>query len=1019
MGQNPVIQTSFNSGEWAPALYGRVDLTKYHSGAALLQNFFVDYRGGATTRPGTRYVGTAKTSGKTRLIPFQASFSVSYMLEFGGGYIRFINNGAYVLEAAKTISAQSGGSPDVFTATSHGYSNGDWVFIQGSYYIIANKNTNDFQLTDLFGNAINASAPFTIPAAPQRVYTIASPYAAQDLFLIKYAQDVNLLFLCHPNYAPQLLTLNSATSWTLAAISFAPTISAPTGLGISQSGTPGTETLAYVITAVDINGQESVQSALVQNNTCTTSTTQTVTWTAVAGAISYNVYRSVFLQTATVGAGIPFGYIGSATGVTFQDTNIAPNFSIVAPTFQDPFAGASAGGQVNSLVLTAPGSGYTSVPTVSMTAAPPGGTTATAYCYLNAVSQQITCVANSGGWSPAQLELVVAVGNGVTVRIIGGTGTFIILQVVNQGLITSGNVPANPIYWTNGILWMEFNLTWEVASLTLTNSGSGYSVAPSVSFSGGGGAAATAAISLASGGIGNPAVPALIQQRSFFGGPSLFPSQFNMSQPGAPFNFNVSFPSQPDDAIQATLTSTTLHTIKAAIPVQAGLAIFTDQALWLLNGGSPGSPISATQLVANPQGYSGAGDLPPVATPLDIVYVQAKGSIVRDLQYNFYLNNYVGSDISVLSSHLFYGQTLTQVAWAEEPFKLMWFTRKDGVMLCLTFLKEQELLAWSHHTTQGTFQSVATVSESTSVGNVNATYVVVNRTVNGVQVNYIERMVELTYPNDYVSSWQVDAGISYSGQAKSTFSGAQHLGGLTVVGVADGTPLTFTMPTSGTFTLPAAGTFSTLDPATLQLATLSNGNLTLTSPGYVQNARSIDARATGKYYFELSLISVPANATPGFGGFGVAPVAAGATQLVAGGGTGGIVCFQNGNVQADFQPSGSFEGFIATHTNDIIGVAVDIPNKKIWFKCVAGPDTDPNWDGVPTADPATNTGGNAWTVLVPWRRTLGSPIRARRSPRISATPPSPAHLPRASPPVGPRWLRVIRRSTRRVPTVLS
>ena len=78
------IQSSFNSGEWSPKLFSRVDIAKYRSGAALLQNFFVDYRGGASTRPGTKYVLQCfKSATAVRLIPFQASFSVGYVLEFG------------------------------------------------------------------------------------------------------------------------------------------------------------------------------------------------------------------------------------------------------------------------------------------------------------------------------------------------------------------------------------------------------------------------------------------------------------------------------------------------------------------------------------------------------------------------------------------------------------------------------------------------------------------------------------------------------------------------------------------------------------------------------------------------------------------------------------------------------------------------------------------------------------------------------------------------------------------------
>src|SRR3974390_3107186 len=147
----PIIQTSFNSGEWSPALNARVDIQKYHSGAALLRNFFVDYRGGATTRPGTRFIQQAGSTA-VRLVPFQASFPVTYMLEFGPGYIGFYNNGAPVLETAKSVTAAATGPPEVFTSTAHGYNNNDWIYIGGSAYIVQGVPTNNFTPTDLFPN---------------------------------------------------------------------------------------------------------------------------------------------------------------------------------------------------------------------------------------------------------------------------------------------------------------------------------------------------------------------------------------------------------------------------------------------------------------------------------------------------------------------------------------------------------------------------------------------------------------------------------------------------------------------------------------------------------------------------------------------------------------------------------------------------------------------------------------------------------------------------------------------------
>lgn len=49
---------------------------------------------------------------------------------------------------------------------------------------------------------------------------IASPYAWQDIPLIRYVQSADIIYLAHPLYAPRKLVRNSATSWTLSVIDF-------------------------------------------------------------------------------------------------------------------------------------------------------------------------------------------------------------------------------------------------------------------------------------------------------------------------------------------------------------------------------------------------------------------------------------------------------------------------------------------------------------------------------------------------------------------------------------------------------------------------------------------------------------------------------------------------------------------------------------------------------------------------------------------------------------------------------
>jgi hypothetical protein len=825
-----IIQSSFNSGEWSPNLFARVDIAKYRSGAALLQNFFVDYRGGASTRPGTKYILQCKNSAApVRLIPFQASFSIGYVLEFGQNYIRFYFQGAPVLETATSITAAAVGPPEVFTDAAHGYANGDWIFVDNAYYIVANATTNTFTLIDLFGNVINTN-PFTLPAAAQRVYTLTTPYLGSELALIKFAQNVNTLILCHPNHLPFQLVLNTATNWTLSPITFGATISAPGGLTLSSTLGAGTVFYSYVVTSVDENGQESGVGASLNsgglNNMSTTAGSNEVSWLAVTGAQSYNVYKAVVSYFGVVPSGVQYGFIGNVTGTAIIDTNIGADFSQTPPIEQNPFAGSS----VATIQLTVGGSAYSPATTVVFTGGAGIDAAATANVDPRGVTV-LTLISNgnfrTGSGSPAPTATVVFTGGGgsgaagiANIQLLtnsGGIAQYIIISVI---LTAPGSgytsAPAVSFIITGAGVFTAAIATCTVGagqidSITLTNGGEGFTSAPAISFANvGTGSGATAIATIGASGDGNPTVPGFFQQRLVLAGQVLNPQGFEMSQPGIYFNFDTNTIVQPADAISGTLISGQLNTIKAMVPQPAGLLMFTDRNDWLINGGSNGSAVAPASIVANAQSFNGISDVPPIVSNFDILYVQSKGSIVRDAAYNIYANVYTGTDISIISSHLFYGFTIKEWAWAEEPFKVVWAVRNDGVMLTLTFLKEQEFTGWAHSTTAGLFQSVATIIENTvTAGEVDAIYTVVQRTINGETVQYIERVVERTYPNGVQDAWCVDCGIEYMGTAELSFTGAQFLGGATVTGLqtddqGNTTVITpFTMPANGAFTLPA------------------------------------------------------------------------------------------------------------------------------------------------------------------------------------------------------------------------
>lgn len=815
-----VVQASFNSGEWSPNLYARVDIAKYRSGAALLENFFVDYRGGASTRPGSKYVIQAyKSATAVRLITFQAAFNVGYAMEFGDHYIRFHYQGAPILESSFNITGITRANPAVVTVTGNNFATGDWVFItdvagmtqiDGRFFSVLNVSGAAVTLGDLNGNNLDSTAfsAYTSGGTAARVYTLTSPFAAADLALVKFAQIQNEMVLVHPSYAPQLLTLLAPNNWTIAAITFGSSASVPTGVSVSSTLGGGTVNYSYQVTSIDSAGQESEPSAAAplggKSDIAANLGSNKITWTAAPGAVAYNVYESSVSFFGVVPTGVSYGFIGTCKDTTFIDTNIIPNFSETPPVGYDPFTGSG----VASVAVAVAGT-YTTVPTAITSGGAPS-VPATLQPVLGVTATPTITTAGTG----YAVNDTINFGNSLvlTVTTIGAGGAITAWSVAGAGSITSGSTPSNPIdqVSTTGTgTGAQATATWGVAQVLVLTKGAGYNATPTIVFGAG---AATATATLGPSSAGNPGAASFFQQRLVLAAPSGAPSTFFMSQPGLYFNFDITDPVQADNSITETLVSRTAEQIKAIVSSTSGMLVLTDQGSWLINGGSSGSAVSPSAIVASRQSNFGANDVPPIVANYDVLYVSAKGSAVRDLAYNIYFNVFTGSDISITASHLLFGYTINEWAWAEAPFYVVWAVRSDGVMLTLTFLKEQEFIGWTHQITAGLYKSVCAVTESTSAaGNVDAVYTVVHRTVNGNIVQYIERISDRVFPNGLSSAWCVDAGIQYNGTAALTFTGAEHLAALSVTGLATDnlgnvtiiTP--FTMPTSGIFTLPAPG----------------------------------------------------------------------------------------------------------------------------------------------------------------------------------------------------------------------
>lgn len=307
-----------------------------------------------------------------------------------------------------------------------------------------------------------------------------------------------------------------------------------------------------------------------------------------------------------------------------------------------------------------------------------------------------------------------------------------------------------------------------------------------------------------------PTAVTYFQQRRVFAGSTAYPQTVWMSRSANYANFDTHTPIVDDDAITATIASQQVNAIAHLVPM-ADLLVFTAAGIWKVAGGQTGEAITPSNFTATPQMFVGCSYVQPIAINSDVLFIEGKGSHIRDLQYDWYASIYNGNDLSVMAEHLFYGYTISSWGFSQFPFNLLWACRSDGTLLGMTYLKEQNVWAWHQHATQnGVFLSVAVIPEENEYGAIeDVPYFVTERTINGKNVYYIERMVtrQLGAENDDITkSWFVDCGLRYSGAATSKVSGLDHLAGQTVSACIDGKGYTgLTVASDGSVALPASG----------------------------------------------------------------------------------------------------------------------------------------------------------------------------------------------------------------------
>lgn len=313
-------------------------------------------------------------------------------------------------------------------------------------------------------------------------------------------------------------------------------------------------------------------------------------------------------------------------------------------------------------------------------------------------------------------------------------------------------------------------------------------------------------------------------------------------------DFGVTDPLEATDALSFKVLSREVNEVRWMTTTRGGLAIGTSGGEWLLSGGGNDTPLTPSQVLARQHSTVGGASLQGIPVGNVVLFVSRTQRGLHEFAYVFNDDSYRSPDMLLLAEHLTRSNTIVSLDYQRSK-SILWCVRDDGLIIAMTYQRENETVAWHRHQiTGGTVKSVVCINE----GDRDTPYFIVERTVNGSTVQYVESIADDFRSRDLADAYFVDCGIVVTnGSPTATVSGLDHLEGEDVWGVADGKVFPLTTVSGGEITLPYTATqvsvglpyTSDFTSVPIETGGLQNG----TSMGRIKQVSKVALRMSESY----------------------------------------------------------------------------------------------------------------------------------------------------------------------------
>jgi len=223
------------------------------------------------------------------------------------------------------------------------------------------------------------------------------------------------------------------------------------------------------------------------------------------------------------------------------------------------------------------------------------------------------------------------------------------------------------------------------------------------------------------------------------------------------------------------------------------LIVGTSAGEWKIASNKLDTPLTPTAFSAKRQTTYGSAKINALAVNSSVLFVDFVRRKLREVTFNPQEEKYVAPDMTELAEHVT-ASGIVDIAHQKNPDSIVWCVLTDGTLISMVYDRDQDVVAWSTHPTDGTVLSVCVVPDTDE----DYVWITVARD-NGT---FIERFMPRVFGTDYADAFCVDSGITDT-SGGTTISGLTHLQGQDVIVLGDGVQQT--EETSGDFTVTAGG----------------------------------------------------------------------------------------------------------------------------------------------------------------------------------------------------------------------